>query len=236
METCSSPIRNCNPSICWGYQQLDSLHRGQGYGPPEVDPQPVLSSAAAGIIAERYGADGQPGEAGVRDVWSNYKLFGYPDESSAADVPGTVDGHFGTAMDIHGRFAIGYPNDIRDLNDPNFPIGLPVADISTSTLATEAVDSAYEMTFADGTMAGPGNRGFDAPFTARELEAVLRRFDPDSNLLDRRLLDFGYFLQQRRCCQFGNDSQFRSPDHLQQFAVQALQSAGRRSPVGNARS
>ena len=173
--------------------ELPLLHRGQGFGPPEINPAPLLLGATPSIISQRYGADGLPGEAGVRDVWSNYKLFGYPDISSTSVIPGTVDGHFGTTMDIHGRFAIGYPNDIRDLSDPSFPIGLPVADISTSSLTTEAVDSAYEMTFADGTMAGPGDRGFDDPFSARELEAVLRQFDPDSNLLDRRLLNLGVF-------------------------------------------
>ncbi len=172
-----------------GYPMSQGLHRGQGYGPPEISLLPVLSGDylkmmfGDGEFPGRYGFDNLPGEANVRDDWSSYKLFGYPDESASAPIPGTVDRHFGTAMDMHGRFAIGYPHDIRDINDPEFPIGLPVANLSTSSLTSEVVDSAYEMSFADGTQSGPGNRGFDQPFTPQELEGVLRRNDLDSNML-----------------------------------------------------
>ena len=101
--------------------------RGQGYGPPEISMHRLLPTYGS-IIQERYGTDGLPGEAGVRDTWSSYKLFGYPDAEFGDPIPGTVDGHFGSAMDIHGRFSVGYPN-IFDLADDMFPIGMPVASV-----------------------------------------------------------------------------------------------------------
>ena len=174
-----------------------SLHRGVGFGPPEISLVPVLGGDwtkmlfGSGGTPGRYGADAKPGEPNVRDGWSTYKLFGYPDAAVSAPVPGTVAGDFGTAMDVHGRFAIGIPNDIRDVADPDFPIGLPVANVSTSGLSSEVLDSAYEMSFAGGSMAGPDGRGFDTPFTPQELEGVLRRADPDSNLLADRLWNLG---------------------------------------------
>lgn len=175
----------------------ENLKRGQGYGPPEISMTQVLGFSAGnmmtglGSIPGRYGSDGLPGQPNLRDGWSNYKLFGYPDEEFGEVIPGTVDRHFGSAMDVHGRFAIGYPG-IFDITDNTFPIGMPVANVGFSTLATEIVDSPYEMTFVDGPFFGPGERGFDTPFTAGELEAVFRRQDPDSQLLPRRLLDLAY--------------------------------------------
>ena len=167
-----------------------NLKRGQGYGPPEITMSQVLPGSQGQIIRNRYGRDGQPGRANVRDSWSSYKLFGYPDGKFGDAIPGTVNGHFGSAMDVHGRFATGYPQ-IFDLADGTFPIGMPVANVGFSNLENEIVDSAYEMTFADGNWYGSGERRFDSPYTASELEAVFRQFDPDSQLLPKRLLQLG---------------------------------------------
>ncbi len=164
-------------------------HRGQGYGPPEIDISRVVSSYGD-IINQRYGPDGLPGEAHVRDTWSSYKLFGYPDAEFGGPIPGTVDRHFGSAMDIHGRFVVGYPK-IFDIADGTFPIGLPVANVGFSSLENEIVDSPYEMAFADNDSTGSGIGRFDRPYTASELEAVFRIHDPDSQLLPRRLLELG---------------------------------------------
>ena len=170
--------------------------RGQGYGPPEINLSAVMTSSTGAILQGsavspgRYGMDGFPGEKDVRDDWSSYKLFGYPDGRFGDTIPGTVNRLFGTAMDVHGRFAVGYPQ-IFDVSDISFPIGLPVANVGFSTLANEIVDSPYEMTFSTGPFFGPGNRGFDAPFQLKELEAVMRRRDHDANFLPSRLLDLG---------------------------------------------
>lgn len=175
----------------------ENLKRGQGYGPPEISMTQVMGIAANNILSGsaqypgRYGADGKPGEANVRDGWSHYKLFGYPDDEFGEEIPGTVDRHFGSAMDVFGRFAVGYPT-IFDITDNTFPIGMPVANVGFSNLSNEIVDSPYEMTFADRTLFGPMERGFDTPFTPQELEGVFRRCDPDSRFLSRRLWDLGY--------------------------------------------
>ena len=90
--------------------------RGQGYGPPEIRMDNLIANAEA-VMLDRYGSDGLPGDANRRDRWSEYKLFGYPNVGFGAEVPGTVDGHFGSAMDVFGRFSVGYP-EIRDVSDP----------------------------------------------------------------------------------------------------------------------
>lgn len=169
-----------------------ALHRGVGYGPPEIKLQPTLLDGGwvfkgNADIPGRYGADGKPGEADVRDGWSTYKLFGYPDRSFMNPIPGSVSGDFGSAMDVHGRFSVGYPDDTRDFE---VPVHLPVANVGISNLTTELVDSAYEMSFSDHSMTGPPSK-FDTPFTLPELEAVLRESDVDSRLLPSRLRELG---------------------------------------------
>ena len=67
--------------------------RGQGLGPPEINLSALISQVPSimegnGNLPGRYGADGQPGEAGVRDAWSGYKLFGYPNAPFGQAVPG----------------------------------------------------------------------------------------------------------------------------------------------------
>ena len=177
-----------------GMPDPNILTRGQGYGPPEISMSGVLGGSSAimtgaGGIPGRYGFDGLPGEPNVRDQWSGYKLFGYPNAQFESQIPGTVNRHFSSAMDVHGRFAIGYP-DIFEITNTEFPIGMPVADVGFSTLVNEIVDSPYEMSFVEG-LNGPDGRGFDQPFTPGELEAVFRQFDLDSQLLPRRLVDLG---------------------------------------------
>jgi hypothetical protein len=175
-----------------GQPDPESLQRGVGYGPPEIKLQPTLVNSdwvltGNGLIPGRYGADGKPGEADARDGWASYKLFGYPDRSFLDPIPGTVSGDFGSAMDAHGRFAVGYPDDTKDFG---VPVHLPVANVGISNLTSELVDSAFEMSFSDYAMTGPQNK-FDSPYTLQELEAVLRSSDIDSRLLPNRLRELG---------------------------------------------
>ncbi|MEL7497567.1 MAG: hypothetical protein AAFN77_08150 [Planctomycetota bacterium] len=170
------------------------LNNGQGLGPAEIQMDGAFGAGSTaalligtGAAPGRYGPDGLPGLPGVRDDWSRYKLFGYPQASFAGINPGSVGGHFGSAMDIFGRFGFAYPN-ITDVSDNTTPIGLPMGNIATSALADEITDSPYEISFSDNAFFGPINQA-DRLFTPRELEAVLRQHDPDSNLLPRRLLD-----------------------------------------------
>ena len=207
-----SPLRSLNEQFI----PIDLLgngkgSRGQGLGPPEINLAALVSTTNSLIngtaaLPGRYGFDGKPGQPDVRDAWSGYKLFGYPNAPFDQVVPGTVTGLFGSVMDIHGRFSFGYPQifDIsgvnpeasRDFTGPAknlFPIGMPVANVGFSTLTNEIADSPYEMNFTSPVLGGPGDGGSDEPFAPAELEAVLRRRDPDSNMLPRRLLELGSF-------------------------------------------
>lgn len=181
-------------SVLGGRPDSVNLHRGVGYGPPEVSLRPLLGPAWDWVlngrdgVPGRYGIDGKPGMPNLRDPWSAYKLIGYPDLSFFQPVPGTVAGSFGSVMDIHGRFSIGYPDDVKE---EGVPVHLPTANVGLSYLDTEMVDSAYEMSFADANLAGPVNP-YDTPFTLQELEKVIRRFDPDANMLTERLYRLGF--------------------------------------------
>ncbi|MFT5302383.1 MAG: hypothetical protein ACI814_003198 [Mariniblastus sp.] len=168
-----------------GGPSMPGLPRGQGYGPPEISMN-ALGISGSAVMESRYGIDRRPGQAGVRDVWSNYKLFGYPDDAYASLIPGTVDRHFGSTMDIHGRFAYGYSDKLND----TFPIGMPESSIAVSALDNEILDSPYEISFAENGTRGPMNR-YDSLFSAGELESIFRQHDPDSRLLPERLLNLG---------------------------------------------
>ena len=176
------------------------LSRGQGYGPPEVnldavvgvDGEKRLLKGLANnngdlLIPGRYGINGVPG-AGGRDDWSHYRLFGYPDASFSDQVPGTVGNHFmSSAMDIHGRFQLGFANGFGDFDTPAFPIGTPVAAISNSTLPRELLNSAYEADFSPEPFVVPGVSGDNSHYALQELERLLRPYDADSQLLPDRL-------------------------------------------------
>lgn len=173
------------------------LNKGMGMGPAEINLEIALPAGATsgfllgnGAEPGRYGFDGRPGFANVRDVWSEYKLFGFPDAPFSGLQPGTVGGHFGSAMDMFGRIGFAYPN-ITDVRDNATPIGLPMGNMATSLLPSEIIDTPYEMNFSDDAFYGPIAGQADALFTPRELEAVLRRYDPDSRLLPQRLINLG---------------------------------------------
>ena len=166
-----------------------ALSRGQGLGPAEIQMHHVLGAGSGAVMQGRYGPDGQPGQAGVRDRWSGYKLFGLPDQAFTDLVPGTVGHHYGSTLDLFGRFAFGY-FDIRDVSDSETPISMPMASVGISRLTpTETVDSPYEMNFSQDAFFGPIDATVDTPYTPRELEGVLRPFDVDSRLLPKRLLN-----------------------------------------------
>ena len=168
-----------------------SLPKGQGFGPADVQLDKVLPSSAGRAMRARYGPDAAPGVAGVRDDWSNYQLFGLPTGSFSDFIPGTVGGHYGSMLDIHGRFSIGYPqifDFIAQRDGEQFPIGMPVFNIGLSRLPFESVDSPYEFSMSNDLFYGPHNFGSDdQPFTAREFESFLRPNDPDTPTLPNRM-------------------------------------------------
>ncbi len=176
----------------------NGLPRGQGYGPGEISLKGVLGTEYAALLRDRYGFDGQPGVAG-RDNRSAQKLFGYPTDNigNAASGPYGTRGRLfaSSAMDIHGRFAVGTPAftfvDYQDPNNPNFPNGLPGIDMlasnlnSVTNLPTEIGNSPYEMNFA----MSPFGDANDSPFTPQEFERLLRTQDRDTYMLPQRLWD-----------------------------------------------
>ncbi len=183
----------------YGAAGAPMLHRGQGYGPAEISLDALFGPAGeqalmvgAGAFEGRYGFDDLPGDV-IRDPWSSYKLFGLPDGPSSP-VPQIVGRHyFSSAMDIDGRFATGYV-DAPGMYDPNygtFPIGMPVAAVASSnrdaTLGSEVANSAYESSFAPEPFRSPGLNTIDFQYSLRELERLLRPYDPDTFMLPDRL-------------------------------------------------
>lgn len=188
-------------------------HRGQGYGPAEInignlfgigagsDYSFLLRGGATAFtgttLTGRYGNDGVPGRP-ERDAASINKWYSHP--------TGTLGGYFGTPMDAMGRFGIGVtsfttPSLSSDPYDAtsaafNVPIGFPIIDAVTSTwgttpflgLGTEIANAPYEMSFRNDSLMPAG--AADHPFSPREMERVLRIYDPDAVMLPSRLRDF----------------------------------------------
>ena len=103
------------------------------------------------------------------DLLSAYKLFGYPFNTNDPNFS-IVGGHFSSAMDIYGRFRIGYSD--NNFNGLPFQTSMPVIDAARTSLAySEIINNPYEAQFA------PPPRSFtqyDQHFTLDELEGVLR--------------------------------------------------------------
>ena len=167
---------------------------GQGYGPAEVSLSQLTSFGGPDtpaslaeyrqILESRYGTNGVPGVAG-QDGWSLQKQFGYPGPND------TVGGLFATSpLDIRGRFAIDVPptTGFPDLNFASFNNALPQTDFSVANAAFDTnVESPYESNFAPGQFQRWEDGDDDQPYTAIDLEKVLRPFDVDSSILSDRL-------------------------------------------------
>ena len=187
-----------SPVTTLGGTATNTLPRGSGMGPPEVSLLGVFTPMQLNdLFASRYGADGVPGDGGFLGR-SRAKLFGHPFDfvNWSSNAHGTVGNLYASSpMDLHGRFAIATPaealvaagnskDDFRDRNFANFPNGLPVIDMLSSTFpGREFSNSPYEMSFAPS----PFRDLNDNPFEALEIEKVLRPSDVDSNLLPARL-------------------------------------------------
>ncbi|HMP79859.1 MAG TPA: hypothetical protein PKD54_10435, partial [Pirellulaceae bacterium] len=173
---------------------------GQGYGPPEISLGNAVTNQEysallfgwAGYLG-RYGNNNVPGEVG-RDVASAYKLFSHP--AAPFNPRGLTGNFFFSAMDIHGKLGWGTPNIVSapiPVNPYNpggptvqIPSSLPVADILNSASPNELHESAYEFSFVSAPFA-PSGFSADAPYSPRELESVLRLYDPDNKMLSPRL-------------------------------------------------
>lgn len=190
------PAKNPLPLLGGGLP----LSLGQGYGPAEVSLGGAVSAAeysallfGFGGVLGRYGVNGTPGVVG-RDLASHYKLFSHP--QSPYNPRGLTGNFFFSAMDIHGRLGWGTPDIVSGPIpvNPYLPAGLtvqipdrlPVADIMGSALPNEIVESAYEFDFTSAPFS-PSGTAADTPYSPRELEAILRLYDPDNQMLSPRL-------------------------------------------------
>ncbi len=188
---------------------------GQGYGPPEISLSGLFGTGPLSIYnyllvgnpayEGRYGDNSAnlPG-SDIRDPWARHKLFGYPEgfASLSGGNYGTIGRLFATSpMDLHGRLSIAVPDNSL-YADPNFPAfrnGLPVIDMvdSDPLLTDEALNSPYEFNYSTTSFSlGSGytietDGRLDQPFSATELERVLRPFDRDVRMLPQRLWDLG---------------------------------------------
>lgn len=200
---------NTYPDMLGGVNgSVDQTLGGQGWGPPEINMSTVftindytyllrgdtLGNVMGTPIPGRYGADEVPG-GGTADLALQAKMQNYPQRSFAAR--GLVGGLFGSPMDVHGRISYGYADYTQTLlTDPydsasataDVPWGMPVPNIRTSGLLNEYFNNPYEMSFRNDTFIP--DEALDTPYSAREMERVLRLYDHDSVMLPPRLRAF----------------------------------------------
>ena len=183
------------------------VNLGRGFGPAEISMNQLFSAPeTAGLITSRYGNDLRPGVAGTQaDIMTVNKWFSHPTASVIGDPTGANGGLYGSPLDWGGRFATGTPafgvpglrTDPFDSTSARIsvPNGMPIVDWTPdpatgwpSIAGDELSDNPYEMSFRDEAFASIDG-GIDAPFDAREMERVLRRFDSDTKMLPSRLRD-----------------------------------------------
>ena len=148
------------------------------------------------ILFSRYGDDGLPGNAVIRDEWQKYIQFGHPDLFHADEsYPDRfVGGLYGTPMDLHGRYSRGIPN--QYFPGSGVPAQLPAADTESGLIAEDEVrNSPYEFSLLSQSRYASafGDYSDDRPFTAKEVERVLRQYDRDAGGLPSRLWDLTFY-------------------------------------------
>lgn len=198
-------INNFKPML--GGEDPRALPRGLGFGPAEISLKGLFQDsennlvdydAYRSLINGRYGSNQIDGGQRNDIQVARTRLFGHP-----FDVVNWSAGRFGTVgnlfasspMDIHGRFALGFPlnaeflpgerrDGFRDLNFPNHHNAMPVIDILSSNLATP------EFSFTNYGLALDSRDAYtstDNPYTLADLEKILRPNDIDSQILAGRL-------------------------------------------------
>ena len=121
-----------------------------------------------------------------QDLFSQYKLFGYPHYNLDPNNLSVVGGHYFTPMDIYGRFRVGYPDTNFDMNLP-FQTSMPVIDVLKSTLDySELINNPYESDFSPPSIF---LSNYDQLFTLEEVEGIYRREDSDFRNQENRLLE-----------------------------------------------
>ncbi|MDG2013307.1 MAG: hypothetical protein P8J33_07370, partial [Pirellulaceae bacterium] len=180
------------------------LPRGHYLGPPEIRLAPELfpvgNTDHEDLVMSRYGVDGHPGAVDYRDAWVKYQTFGHPDATNPDNFypNASIGGLFGTQMDIHGRYGHGIPN--LTWGASGVPSGMPESDGSSTFFEpdknpnNEIFNSAYEFSLTPESRYATLDReadntdfSDDQPYTAKEIEQILRKYDRDSRMLPSRL-------------------------------------------------
>lgn len=201
----ASPDRAGNPALRPTFASVAisaALPRGQGFGPADINLGPLfgdgdLANSTTGpalltnyqnLLTQRFGPDNVPGTAGDdalsqnisyqywNECWRegtqflglpaawNYDFWKY-----YYDPANYVRCGYGSPFDVRGDGAVGI--DLR---------GAPVYPQMND--ATDHTDDPYEMDLF--------HRVADRPYTAADLERILRRYDHDSGRLPTRLTPF----------------------------------------------
>ncbi|MFG0262443.1 MAG: hypothetical protein ACF788_08635, partial [Novipirellula sp. JB048] len=152
------------------------LFNGRGFGPAEINFPGATAAQISAILTARYysastGTDNVPGQEGA-DALSI--LTGRFRPAKLNMMSG-----YATSVDPYGRGGSGIS-----------PVGSLITvnvgtDVTSPVTTNEAVDHPYEMD-PSGRLSG------DTPFTASELEPILRVNEYDTDLLPTRLLDLAY--------------------------------------------
>lgn len=192
-----------------------SLPRGEGYGPAEVRLPTTMIPAAEvtqllqgnGTVEGRYGELGaaSPGpQAGLTNTWdamSRFKFFEFPDDSYLDPVSGgTLDTSKLTSYfsppDLWGRGVFG----VDYAGQPLYWRPSTFNGVAANWWATEVLNNPYRLNLSPKAVrrGAPTGSTVDNPFTAAELERVLRNYDADAGRLPRRLLDLAPSLAGHR--------------------------------------
>ncbi len=150
---------------------------GQGYGPPEINLRSIGLSAGnvSSLLTSRYITANQPGAAGFDDL-ARIRFSRFP---VILDVPAT-DPTWGDPDFYDNRLsAYGTPPDL--LGSASLALDAYGVPNYQNTTTIQHSDSPYELQLSQ-----KGSTS-DAPFSAGELEALLRYYDIDAAVLPERL-------------------------------------------------
>jgi hypothetical protein len=184
------------------------LPRGMGFGPAEINLLPVLNDdptlyqqllkGVSGTLDGRYGesnlAQAWPGvsnSSAANPLWLD-RFFDYPDDYYYSNYPLT-DGTtykgprgFGSPPDVKGLMCVGL--DLRGQ-----PLYAMMSGWAAAAGTANTANNPYQINLAPEAAHGVTTpSSTDNPFTAAELERILRATDVDAGLLPRRLYQLTY--------------------------------------------
>lgn len=165
---------------------IQTMRRGAGFGPPEVNLYYLLNSNTATyatLLNGRYGSDAMPwcsANSGISPAMAN-RTLDYYQSYSLVSPWGTwqpILTNYGTPPDYYGNAAVL-------LDAAGRPIWEPQIRNSPMPLSRTPYDVRIDPQKTSRLLSGVY---IDAPYTPAELERVLRLGDVDSNVLPSRLL------------------------------------------------